>query len=93
MLKKTGCWGHHWEREWANLIDEEYKRGFNGKDFVRNYAYEEIKNPFDPLKHVLPETSSKISLEEHIQNLSQFPNVKRVDPKEIFRRDIEYAIS
>lgn len=50
MLAKVRSWGHHWERDWEKLIDEE-------GDFVRGYTYEKREPYWDPLqeKIVLPE--------------------------------------
>ena len=71
------------------MIEEEYTRGFNGKDFVRFYEYIEMENSFDPLSHILPVKTRSINLEEHIAGLHRFPHVKRVDAKEIFRLDLQ----
>jgi cellulose synthase/poly-beta-1,6-N-acetylglucosamine synthase-like glycosyltransferase len=42
MIKKVSCWGHKGERDWVSLIEEEFSRKFNGKDFVHNYDYDII---------------------------------------------------
>ena len=39
MLKKVKCWGHNKDRDWAALVEEEFSRQFNGKDFVHGYEY------------------------------------------------------
>jgi hypothetical protein len=40
MLKKINCWAHKGERNWQELVEEEFSRDFNGTDFVHNYKYE-----------------------------------------------------
>ncbi|HSW86062.1 MAG TPA: hypothetical protein VLG49_01025 [Rhabdochlamydiaceae bacterium] len=90
MLKKVHSWGHHWERNWDQLISEEYSRNFNGKDFVRYYEYETIEPHFDPLVLEMPEYSVKISLERHIQNIQKCTNVRRVNARDIFRMDLSF---
>ena len=93
MLRKVACWGHHWERDWKSLIEEEFSRPFNGCDFVRKYSYEEIVPDFNPLLEQLPHSDEIRSLEEHREVIKCLPNVIRVDPKEIFRRDILWRIN
>lgn len=45
LLIKVKNWGHRGEKPWANLIEEEFSRDFNGTDFIHNYRYETVK-PF-----------------------------------------------
>lgn len=85
MMKKVQCWGHHWERDWSSLIQEEYKRNFDGVDFVRCYEYIEADPVLDPLKNSYKEIKNRISLDEHLQNLHRFPHVMRVTPQIVFR--------
>lgn len=40
MLKKVGTWAHKTDKNWVDLIQEEFSRDFNGTDFVHNYKYE-----------------------------------------------------
>ena len=54
LLKKFSTWGHHWERKWADLVDEEFSRPFNGADFIRGHRYREIEPQFDPLDERVP---------------------------------------
>jgi hypothetical protein len=88
MLRKTRCWGHHWERDWNQLIEEEYSREFNGRDFVRYYEYVAVDPHFDPMALPPPKTMSKIPLDQHVENLKTFANVKRVNAQDIFRLDL-----
>ena len=39
MLKKVKSWGHHRDKDWETLVNEEFSRPFNGKDFVHGYTY------------------------------------------------------
>lgn len=43
MLRKTSSWGHKHDKDWQKLIEEEFSREFNGKDFVHNYDYKIVK--------------------------------------------------
>ena len=43
MLSKVRSWGHHWERDWETLMQQE-------GDFVRKYAYRETPLFWDPLE-------------------------------------------
>lgn len=54
MLLKVRSWGHHWERDWENLIDQQ-------SDFVRGYKYRDVPLFFDPLKEkiTLPQKKKK----------------------------------
>ncbi len=73
LEKKISAWGHHWERDWKELIKRE-------DDFVRGYSYREIEPFWDPLEEeiVLPEGEGEPS--------------HSVDPKEIFRKEINAII-
>lgn len=39
LLKKVKSWGHSSDKNWVELIEEEFSRPFNGKDFVHGYSY------------------------------------------------------
>ena len=39
LLQKTKSWGHTTDKDWKSLIEEEFSRPFNGKDFVHGYSY------------------------------------------------------
>ena len=93
MVKKVASWGHHWERNWKNRIEEEFSRPFNGRDFVREYSYEEAIPFFDPLQEPLTLPEEILVLEKHRENLKSFPNVLRVDAREIFRKDLLLRIN
>lgn len=85
LLKKTRTWNHHWERNWAQLIEEEYAREFSGRDFVYNYRYTKVPPVWDPLAQPLPPPLPKVTYEEHLDHLRSIPNVVRIEPKELFR--------
>jgi hypothetical protein len=42
LLRKVSSWSHAKDRDWTQLIEEEFSRSFNGKDFVHGYEYEVI---------------------------------------------------
>lgn len=87
LFKKTESWGHHWEREWAALIDEEFAQDFSGRDFVRGYQYETATPFFSPLALEKPQLPP-ISLATHRSNLSRFSHVQAPTPQQIFRQDL-----
>lgn len=47
MLNKVQSWGHNRDRDWTSLVDEEFSRPFNGKDFVHGYTYDIVPNTLD----------------------------------------------
>ena len=48
MLNKVSNWGHAGDRvDWKALVEEEYSRPFNGKDFLHNYQYQIVDNKFN----------------------------------------------
>jgi len=89
MLQKVKRWGHHWERDWNKLIEEEFSRDFNGCDFVFGHSYTAVDPFFDPLKEPIPQSTEQISLDEHERCLPQFPNVTKLFPRDILRKDLE----
>ncbi len=72
MLKKVRSWGHNKDRDWEKLVHEEFKKDFQGKDFVHGYDYATVA-PFIELAS-FPNKSSFQALE----------NVKKLDSKELF---------
>jgi hypothetical protein len=42
MLKKV-IWGHFWEKNWKELIEEEFSRPFSGKDFSTDSKYKKVE--------------------------------------------------
>jgi hypothetical protein len=45
MLRKVATWGHSHERNWEQLVIDEFETGFSGKDFVHQYQYRKVE-PF-----------------------------------------------
>jgi glycosyltransferase involved in cell wall biosynthesis len=43
MIKKVSTWGHSHERNWVDLVNQEFDQGFTGKDFVHGYRYKEVQ--------------------------------------------------
>lgn len=89
LLKKFSAWGHHWERNWGELVQEEFSRPFNGTDFIRKYRYREVETIFDPLKESIPE-AAMLTLDQHLKGLHRFPNVIIVSKKEMFKKQLEH---
>lgn len=49
MQKKVRSWGHAEDRDWEALVEKEFKRSFQGKDFVHGYSFQKVE-PFIELK-------------------------------------------
>lgn len=47
MLKKVKSWGHNKDKNWTELVEEEFSRDFNGTDFVHAYSYNIVNNTFN----------------------------------------------
>lgn len=47
MLQKVKSWGHTNDKDWTSLIEEEFKRPFNGTDFVHGHTYKTVENKFN----------------------------------------------
>ena len=47
MLRKVSSWGHSGDKDWKVLVEEEFTRDFNGKDFVHGYQYNTVENIFN----------------------------------------------
>lgn len=47
MLNKVSNWGHAGERNWVQMVEEEFSRPFNGTDFVHGYSYNIVENKFN----------------------------------------------
>lgn len=87
LLKKFTAWGHHWERDWGNLLEAAFSVPFNGTDFIRGYSYHPVEPRFDPLSVEIPEPQH-VSLEQHIKNIPSFSNVTRVDRKQMQQKEM-----
>lgn len=47
MLKKVRAWGHKGDRNWVQLVNEEFTGPFRGTDFIHGYTYKSVKPFFD----------------------------------------------
>jgi hypothetical protein len=45
MVKKVSTWGHSHERNWVQLVNDEFTNGFKGVDFIHGYTYKKVE-PF-----------------------------------------------
>jgi hypothetical protein len=86
MKRKCALWGHHWERPWENLVDEEFSHAFQGTDFIRGYHYHATSLFFDPLQVEIP-LLNHISREEHVKNLQRFKNAIMVNKNQMQKRE------
>ena len=46
MIRKVKNWSHKYDKNWEELVEEEFSRNFNGTDFVHGYKYELVDNKF-----------------------------------------------
>jgi hypothetical protein len=54
LLSKI-TWGHHKDKDWKALLEEEFSRPFKGRDAIWNERYEEVLAPHDPLSITVPQ--------------------------------------
>jgi len=47
MLTKVKNWGHREQRNWQDLVENEFSHEFSGKDFIHGYNYRRVPNLFD----------------------------------------------
>jgi hypothetical protein len=47
MLTKVKNWGHNIDKNWIQMVEEEFSRPFNGTDFVHRYQYNIVENIFN----------------------------------------------
>ena len=47
MLTKVQNWGHFQDKNWTELVLNEFTHPFNGTDFVHNYEYDWVENIFN----------------------------------------------
>ncbi len=88
FAKKLTTWGHYWEQDWQALLEEEYSRPFNGKDFFGRLCYRIADVEFDPLAQEVP-CPPYIDLDEYRSRLTQFPNVIDVSRSAAFKKDLQ----
>lgn len=64
MLKKVGSWGHKMDKNWAELVENEFAAPFRGTDFIHGYQYKTVSPVFDislqpaSFQPVLPQPAS-----------------------------------
>lgn len=82
FLQKAPTCPDCFRKNWKEMIEEEFSKEFQGKDF-EGRKYRTLKSPyFDPLSVHIPKKPIT-------QN--SFPNVRKVDEKEIRRRELAYS--
>jgi len=47
MLKKVCSWGHKGDRNWTQLVEQEFSNSFQGTDFIHGYKYKTVEPLFD----------------------------------------------
>lgn len=82
MFKKVVSWGHHLDRDWKSILEEELSSPFRGKDLIWGFTYKEVTPFCDPLQVVLPNQEVE----------GPFSNVTSVDREMIYRRGIERLV-
>lgn len=60
MLRKVLSWGHRKERDWKSLVEEEFSRPFNGKDFVHGYEFVTVEPYIQINLNAAPDKPKKI---------------------------------
>jgi hypothetical protein len=50
MLRKVKAWGHTNDKNWVELIEQEFEKDFDGKDFIHNYSYNILQKPLFNIK-------------------------------------------
>ena len=88
LHKKFTTWGHHWEQDWAALVEEEYSHPCNGEHFLGRQCVCFDSVVFDPLAEEIPALAS-VDLDQFLQGVHRFPNVIRVSRSEAFRKEVE----
>ena len=73
MLKKVRAWGHRKDRNWEQLVLEEFQKPFSGKDFIHGYTYQKVACPF-PIQMTPPQFVSQGS-----------PQLKRLSFNEVLQ--------
>jgi hypothetical protein len=74
MLRKVEAWGHRGDRNWKELVNQEFSLPFRGTDFVHGYSYRTVEPPF-PISLgdiVLPQPNGK-------------PTYTRMEPRELLQ--------
>ncbi len=83
LLKKTKCWGHHFERDWETLIKKEFSNSFSGKDFWSESKYRTLEYPV----HNIPKNPN---FEKKASNLS---HVKHITRDSFYRLELQREFS
>lgn len=78
LLSKVRSWSHSWERNWTELVEEEFSRPFSGTDFVHGYTFQQV-SPFISIDlHQMP-----------VHNLSpRLDHVRYLTHKDLIKIDI-----
>jgi hypothetical protein len=72
MLKKVQSWGHKADRNWVELVNQEFQAPFRGTDFVHGYKYKLVKPSFN------------LQMDElHFVPLNKEPQVVRLTQKDL----------
>ena len=79
LLRKVQSWGHAKDRNWTALVEEEFSRPFDGRDFVHGYSYEKVE----------PNIALDLSYEPDLIKPRVFPHVKRLTPEEMMQIDLK----
>jgi hypothetical protein len=82
MLKKVRSWGHKGERNWEELVKEEFKKPFQGTDFVHGYRFQTVEDQFG-IEKGFSFASNQENTRSNVKSLSekqviQFAKMKKV---------------
>lgn len=54
LFRKVVSWGHHQDKNWKSLLEEEFRAPFRGKDSLFGLTYETVEPIWDPLSVEIP---------------------------------------
>lgn len=72
LIRKVCSWSHHWQRDWMQLVEEEFSHEFQGTDFVHGYEFLEVAPKISIDLYKKPATT-------HKQDLSHVRRLKHAD--------------
>jgi len=76
MLKKVKSWSHRKDRNWEELVREEFARPFSGTDFVHGYRFYTVKSRLTPTAFTPRGKKNVLRLEA--QDVIEFAKRKKI---------------
>jgi hypothetical protein len=91
LLLKVKSWGHHYEKDWASLLEKEFSCEFSGIDTLYGLSYEEVAALYNPLE--IDVEAIKSAQIFGLLPISHFSNVKLVNKDSFFQLSIKKMLS